>query len=154
LQVVRAGIPPGLDIATVNKLLVFTAVLEAATGGALLAVPAMLVTLLLGGGLDSPTSVVVARVAGAALLALGVACWCAHGDARSRAARGVVAAMLLYDVIVFALVLYSGVGLRESGIGLWPAAAVHLALAAWSFAGLQSARRTEAVEHDCSHPAA
>ena len=150
----RQSGPLGLEIAAVKTLLVFTAVLEAATGGALLAVPAALVTILLGGALDSPTSVVVARVAGAALLSLGVACWWAHGDARSHAARGLVAAMFLYDAIVFALLLYSGVGLRESGMGLWPAAAVHLALAVWSFAGLRSVRRTEAVEHDRSPPTA
>ncbi len=137
-----ASVAPGRSLAAVKLLLVFTAALEAATGAALLAVPATLVTILLGGGLDSPTSVVVARVAGAALLSLGVACWWASGDFQSRAAHGVVAAMLLYDVIVFALLVHAGAGLGESGVLLWPAAGVHLVLAVASFAGLQTARRT------------
>jgi hypothetical protein len=140
-KVLRGERPHGLAITTVKRLLTFTAVLEGATGAALLAVPSAVATILLGRGLDSPASLIVARVAGAALISLGLACGWATGDSRSRAARGVVAAMLLYDVMAFALLLYSGIGLGESGPGLWPAAAVHLVLAVWSFAGLRSARR-------------
>ena len=63
-----------------KKLLIFTGVAEAATGVALMVAPALVGRLLLGAELAG-VSVVVARVAGIALLALGVGCW--PGPARS-----------------------------------------------------------------------
>jgi len=48
-----------------------TASTEAATGVALLVVPVLVVSLLFGGSLDTPTALVVVRVTGAALLSLG-----------------------------------------------------------------------------------
>lgn len=52
-----------------------TAVLEGATGLALLASPAVIVSLLLGTSFDAPAAQTIARLAGAALLVLGMACW-------------------------------------------------------------------------------
>jgi hypothetical protein len=120
-----------------KTLLILTASLEAATGLALLLSPALPVSLLLGVALDTPGGVTVARVAGAALLALGVACWLARDDRQSHAARGIVAAMSLYNVGAATVLVYAGLGLGLSGIGLWPAALLHLALAAWSIACLR-----------------
>jgi hypothetical protein len=57
-----------------NRLLKLTAILETATGLALTVVPSV-VRLLLGSELDTSAAVMLARVAGAALVALGVACW-------------------------------------------------------------------------------
>ena len=73
-----------------KKLLTITAIIEAATGLGLLVAPAVLARLLLGGTLDTPAALTVARVAGAALLSLGVACWLARDDGRA-----LVIAMLL-----------------------------------------------------------
>jgi membrane protease YdiL (CAAX protease family) len=58
-----------------KKLLVTTAIIEITTGIALLAVPALLASILLGSTLDTHAGFAVARVAGAALLSLGLACW-------------------------------------------------------------------------------
>jgi hypothetical protein len=57
-----------------KKLLIITGAAEAATGMALMVAPALVGRLLLGAELAG-VSVVVARVAGIALLALGVGCW-------------------------------------------------------------------------------
>jgi hypothetical protein len=108
--------------------------LEAATGLALLATPWIPVSLLLGVSLETHGAATVARVAGAALLALGVAFWFARGEGESRATRALLAAMLLYNVTVVALLVHSRLGLGLSGIGLWPVVALHAALAAWSIA--------------------
>ena len=59
---------------TTNKALIFAAVAEAVTGLALLIVPSLVGQLLFGEEL-SGIAVPVARVAGIALIGLGVACW-------------------------------------------------------------------------------
>jgi hypothetical protein len=123
-----------------------TAVLEVVTGLALSLSPALTVSLLLGASLDAPGALVVAHVAGAALLSLGVACWLAHGDGQSRAGRGVVAAMLLYNVAVVAVLAHAGLGLGLSGAGLWPAVGLHAALAVWCVVCLRNTKAQSATE--------
>ena len=115
-----------------KKLLVITAVIEAATGLGLLAVPSVVAQVLLGASLDAPAAVTVARVAGAGLLALGLACWLARDDG-----RGLVVAMLFYNVVATAVLAYAAVGLVLSGIGLWPAVGLHTVLAGWCAAALK-----------------
>jgi len=112
-------------------LLKVTALLEAATGLGLVAMPSVVVQLLLGAPLDSSAATMLGRVAGVALLALAVACWLARDDTYSPAARGLVAAMFLYNVAVAALLVFAGVGLGLRGIALWPAVILHAAMAVW-----------------------
>jgi hypothetical protein len=123
-----------------KSLLIVTAALEAAGGLALLGLPSLVASLLLGGSLDTPSALVVARVTGAALLSLGVACWLARHDERSRAARGLIAAMLFYNAAIVVVLVHAGMGLRLSGIGLWPTVVLHAALAAWCVACLRTRR--------------
>lgn len=114
-----------------NRLLKLTAIIEAATGLGLLALPSVVVQLLLGSPLDTSAALILGRVAGAALLALGVACWLASNDAQSRAAGGLVVAMLLYNVAVAAVLAYAGLGLGLHGVALWPAVILHAVMAVW-----------------------
>ena len=114
-----------------KKLLVITAVIEAGTGVGLLAAPPVIARLLLGATLDTPAAVTVARVAGAALLALGMACWLARDDGRA-----LIVAMLFYNVAAIAILAYAAAGLAVSGIGLWPAIILHAALTMWSIISL------------------
>jgi hypothetical protein len=114
-------------------LLAITAVLESATGLGLLLGPAMVARLLLGTTLDAPAAVTVARVAGAALLALGAACWLSRDNGRA-----LVVAMLFYNVAAVAVLAHGAVGLALSGSGLWPAIGLHTALAGWCAAALKS----------------
>ena len=114
-----------------NRLLKLTAIIEAATGLGLMAVPSMVVRLLLGSPLDTSATVALARVAGAALLALGVACWLARDDTQSRAARGLVIAMLMYNIPATAVLAFAGIGLGLHGVALWPAVVLHAAMGVW-----------------------
>jgi hypothetical protein len=124
-----------------KRLLIVSAWLEAVTGVALMVWPAPPVLLLVGAALDTTGGLIIARVAGAALLSLGLACWLARDDGRSGAARGLVAAMLFYNAAALAVLLYAGLGLKLSAIGLWPAALLHLALTVWCIACLRPVRQ-------------
>jgi hypothetical protein len=119
-----------------TTLLVVTAIVEAVTGLALLLSPSLLVSMLLGSSLDTPAALTVGRVAGAALLSLGVACWLGRRDENRRAATGLVAAMLLYNAATTALLAYARIGLGLLGIALWPAVALHGVLTVWCIACL------------------
>src|SRR5437773_8393109 len=113
-----------------SRLLKLTAIIEAATGLALIAVPAIVVRLLLGAEI-SGASIPLGRVAGAALLALGVACWLARDDTQSCAARGLVVAMLIYNIAATAVLAFAGIGLGLHGVLLWPAVVLHAAMGVW-----------------------
>jgi hypothetical protein len=119
-----------------KNLLVITALIEGVTGLVLIVSPALPVSLLIGAPLDGPGEV-AARVAGAALLSLGAACWMAREDGRSVAARGLVAAMFIYNAAAVAVLVYAGLALRLAGIGLWPAVILHAALALWCVVSLR-----------------
>jgi hypothetical protein len=91
--------------------------------------------LLLGGALDTPAALTVARVGGTALLAISVACWLSREDGRA-----LVVAMLLYNVFVVGLLVHAALALALSGLGLWPTIALHFALAFWCLACLRNKR--------------
>jgi hypothetical protein len=114
-----------------KKLLIVTALVETATGLMLLVSPTLVVAFLLGASLDAPAALVVGRIAGAALLSLGVACWLAR-DGLSLALRGLIAAMLLYNCAAAAVLAHAGAVVGFVGVLLWPAVALHAALAVWS----------------------
>ena len=128
-----------------KRFLTLTAIIEAATGLALIAVPAIVVRLLLGAEI-SGASIPLGRVAGAALLALGVACWMARDDTQSRAARGLVAAMLVYNVATVVLLAFAGIGLRLHGVALWLAVVLHAAMAVWCLACLRCSPRNGTMD--------
>jgi hypothetical protein len=108
-------------------LLTLTAIIEAGAGLALLAAPSISVRLLLGAEIAG-AAIPLGRVAGAALLTLGVACWLAHYDAQSCAARGVGSAMVLYNLGVVVILGAAGITSQPVGIALWPAVVLHAAM--------------------------
>jgi quinol-cytochrome oxidoreductase complex cytochrome b subunit len=76
------------------------------------------------------------RVAGVALLSLGVACWLARYDAKSNAARWLVGAMFIYNLCTTVILGVAGIWSRPIGIGLWPAVVLHAAMTLWCVACL------------------
>jgi hypothetical protein len=80
-----------------KTLFVVTAAIETGAGLALIVWPSAAVVFLLGASLDTPAGLTVGRIAGAALLALGVACWLARREGEGRAAAGLILAVLLYN---------------------------------------------------------
>src|ERR1700757_3476623 len=112
-------------------LLIVTAFCEAGIGFLLLVLPSVPLALLLGIEGAAPETLFVARLTGAALLAIGIACWLARSDHSRPAQLGLLAAVLTYDVAAAALLAYAGLVLRMVGLVLWPAVVVHAALAFW-----------------------
>ena len=110
----------------------FAAVGEAGTGLALLIVPSLVGRLLLGEELTG-IAIPVARVAGIALVALGVACW--PGPPR--------AGMLIYSAAVTLYLAYVGFAGGLSGILLWPAVVLHVILTALLARASVSRRETK-----------
>jgi hypothetical protein len=108
-----------------NRLLGLAAVLEGVTGVALIIHPALVAQLLFGDGVTG-TGVVLARVVGIALLALGVACWPGR-QARSGDVPA-LRAMFTYSLLVTILLIYVGGAAHLAGILLWPAVGAHVML--------------------------
>ena len=77
-------------------------VLETGTGLALLVDPPAVAFLLLRSPLAGP-GVVVARLAGGGLLALGIACWYGRGTPSTPAGLGVSRAFLAYNLVACAV---------------------------------------------------
>ncbi|HEX4143130.1 MAG TPA: hypothetical protein VHY91_06240 [Pirellulales bacterium] len=121
-----------------------SAVIEVVAGLALLSFPSATVALLLGTPLVDSASLTVARVGGAGLLTLGVACWLARGDTLSPTARGLIAAMLLYNVAAVALFAFAGLG--PHGPALWPAVTLHALMAIWCIAWLRRGLPIDPIE--------
>ena len=117
------------------------AIIEAPAGIALLVMPAAAVSMLLGVPLDTPAGLVAARIAGAALIALAIACWQARNGERGSPARGVVEAMLFYNFAAAMVLVYSSIRLNLHGALLWPAIVVHLCLGVWCISNLWFSRR-------------
>jgi hypothetical protein len=113
------------------RLLIVTAITETGTGLALLFLPAVPIALFLGSSWATAEANFVGRIAGAALLAIGVASWLARSDARGPAAHGLGVGILIYDGTAAALLAYAGLAEGASGILLWPVVALHAALAVW-----------------------
>ena len=105
-----------------RNVLAFSSIVEMGTGVALVFGPALVAELLLGEAL-SAQGIAVARVAGIALLALGLACWPAADG--SAAFRG----MLVYNALVALYLAYLGAVKHMGGLLLWPAVAGHAVVA-------------------------
>ena len=102
-----------------KKSLVFAAVGEAVTGLALLLVPSLVGQVLLGKALAG-VAIPVARVAGIALIGLGIACW--PGPP--------LIGMLTYSTAVTLYLAYLGSAGGPVGVLLWPAVILHAILTA------------------------
>ncbi|WP_108003225.1 hypothetical protein [Mycoplana dimorpha] len=86
---------------------------EATTGLALVVAPSFVGKGLLGEALTG-AAIPTARVAGIALIAVGIACW-----------RNSAVGMLMYSTAVTFYIAYVGLWGGFSGILLWPAVALH-----------------------------
>lgn len=111
-----------------RTLLALTAATEGVTGLALAIAPLLVVRLLFGAE-PSGAGLATSRVAGFALLGLGLACW--PGRDASAGLTSALRAMSTYNVL--ATLYLVALGVRGDGVGplLWPAALAHAVFSAW-----------------------
>ena len=114
---------------TPGQLLTIAAVVELLAGLALLVAPGPAASLLLGAALET-VGVMVGRVAGVALLALGVACWGGRTDAGGAARSGTLRAITLYNAGAGLLLVGFAATGEARGAVVWTAGVLHLVLAA------------------------
>ena len=121
-----------------EKAFTVAALIEIGAGLSLLILPDLAIWLLLGVRESSIEALVVGRIAGAALLALGVACWLARDDLASRSQYGLLWAMFIYNLVACAALAFAGSIIHMTGVGLWPATALHAAVAIWFAVNLKA----------------
>jgi hypothetical protein len=110
-----------------KRLLIVKSAVEILAGLAFALFPGSLFVILLGTPLELG-GLFAFRMFGAAIFAIGLACWLARDDSEGRTARGLVFSMLLYDAAFVAILLSARLGARLSGIGLWPVVILHSGL--------------------------
>ena len=98
-----------------SLLLAVLAVGETLTGLVLLAYPPIVVKLLFGAEIAG-AGIVMSRLAGIALLALGVGCW---------PGATALCGMLTYNALATLYLLYLGICAEWVGLLLWPAVVLH-----------------------------
>lgn len=111
-----------------KKLLAFAAIVEMATGLALMIDPAIVVRLLAGTTL-SGGGMPLARFPGVALFSLGWACWPRRAFVEVNAQA--YQAMGIYNVLIAIYLAYLALADHLTGVLLWPAIALHAVVAAW-----------------------
>ena len=104
-----------------NTILALSAAAEAGTGVLLLAWPPIVVRLLFGVELTG-AAVIISRIAGIALIGLGVSCWPRNFSLQS------INGMLTYSTLAMMYLIYIGVRGEAVGVLLWPAVVVHAIL--------------------------
>jgi Ca2+/Na+ antiporter len=109
-----------------GKILAFAAVVEVATGLALMIKPAIVVALLVGLEV-SGVATLLGRCFGIALLALGLACW--PTPQRVESAGPKLRGMLVYNVLLALYLAFLGTIRHLEGMLLWPAVALHAVVA-------------------------
>jgi hypothetical protein len=133
LETKRTAQPAGLAVLfhrlgqatmTTKTLVMVSSTIEAATGLALIVDPGLVVRILLGTGLFGG-GIAVSRVAGVALLALGLACWPSEDDATAHTTW----ALFTYNFLAAIYLGYLRTGGGFVSHVLWPVCALHALLA-------------------------
>lgn len=112
-----------------RRLLTISGALEVLVGLPALIAPATGLSVLLGGSVD-PIASVLARLFGAGVFALGLACLKARHDVTSPAGLAVSLGMTAYNALAAAVIIWAAAGLSLGGLLLWGAGIGHALLGA------------------------
>lgn len=110
---------------TPKILLIVCAALEAVVGLLMVAVPGRILARMLPGMVPGLDAIVVARLAGSALLSLGALAWFARNMTDPAALKPVLAALLVYNVLAAVNLFYQGAKIDS---GAYAPGVIHLIL--------------------------
>ena len=125
---------------SLRLLLALAGGLEILAGSAALIIPAPVVSLLFGVSMD-PVASVLARLFGAGVFALGLACLKARHDVASPAGLAVSLGITAYNVLAAVVLLWTAAGSSLGGLLLWGAGIGHATLGGLFVSSLVRLRR-------------
>lgn len=128
---------------TLTKTLAAASVVEIGTGLALMFDPSLVAGLLLGEDVAG-VGVLLGRCFGAALFALGLACW--PSEQHSSSASAAFRAMVPYNGLIAAYLAYLGIVGHVRGLLLWPAVLLHAVVAGLLVWTWREERKIEAAK--------
>jgi hypothetical protein len=121
-----------------GSLFVVTALLEGGAGLAVLGSPVLATWLLLGVRTPSSEALLLGRIGGAGLLAIGVVCWFARDDRGSPAGNGLLRGLLVYNAGACAALVLAGSASSVVGVALWPGVGLHIVMSIWCALSLRA----------------
>jgi hypothetical protein len=130
---------------SLKLLLTISGALEVLAGLAALISPAAVISLLLGSPADTP-ALVVARLFGAAAVALGLACLKAREDVGTPAGLAVSIGITAYNVLAAVVLVWAAAGSSLGVYLLWAAGIGHGVLGALFVSALAATRRSRKRE--------
>lgn len=101
------------------------------TGVALVVFPAFVTGAVLGVSLTEPAALVVSRVAGTALLSLGIISWMVASEGRSKPGKSLVTGLAIYNTLIMMVMVYTITLQDFTSAGLWIVILLHALLAGW-----------------------
>lgn len=125
---------------SLRLLLTLSGGLEMLAGLLALITPAPVVSLLLGMSMD-PIASVLARLFGAGIFALGLACLKARNDVASPAGLAVSLGITAYNVLAAVVLLWTAAVSSLGGLLLWGAGISHAALGVLFVSAIVASRR-------------
>jgi hypothetical protein len=125
---------------SLKLLLTLSGGLEALMGALALIFPALVTEVLLGGPADA-LALALARLLGAGIFALGLACLRARDDVGSPAGLAASIGMASYNVLAAVVLLWAAASLDLGGLLLWGAGIGHAMLGALFVSALVTSKR-------------
>lgn len=114
-----------------NALLMASSLVEVGAGLVLCLIPLEAVRLLTGEAFDGVAVATIARIAGAAVIGLGIACFWGRSNRDASEATGLLLAMSFYNAAAVGIFALAGTVGGLKGQMLWPAVLLHSVMLLW-----------------------
>jgi hypothetical protein len=115
----------------VKLLLEAMAVINLITGLMLILVPTFLPKIVLEISVTDSASIAMSRVTGTAILSIGMICWMVRMEGRSKAGKGIVTGLAIYNALLMMVLAYTIIVQGFSTPGLWAFIFLYSVMAGW-----------------------